>query len=134
MDVLACDARLQPLGYLAWAACGKDPGFTPGGILAQARRSSRYSADELASLAFDGPPPSASHLSRQWRSALDRADEVTGLLPAPHVGEAVLTDASTLFTGDAEALVEVRAAGGLRFHRGRLGGAWPQIRAEESAP
>jgi hypothetical protein len=26
VDVLECDARLQPLGYLAWAACSKDPG------------------------------------------------------------------------------------------------------------
>ena len=134
VDVLACDARLQPLGYLAWAACGKDPGFTPGGILAQARRSSRYSADELASLAFDGPPPRASDLSRQWRDALDRADEVMGLLPADHVGEAVLTEAAALFTGDARELAEAGAANRLRFHRGRVGGAWPQLRARESAP
>ena len=50
------------------------------------------------------------------------------------VGEAVLTNAATLFTGDAETLAEARAAGGLRFHRGRVGGAWPEIRAPESAP
>ncbi len=128
VDVLACDARLQPLGYLAWAACGKDPGFTPGGILAQARRSSRYSADEVAALAFDGVPPSAFDLSRQWRSALERADEVIAALPASHAGEAVLADASTLFTGDAAALAAARAANGVRFHPGRLGGAWPRIR------
>ena len=134
VEVLACDARLQPLGYLAWAACGKDPGFTPGGILAEARRSSRYSADELASLAFEGPHPRAADLSRQWRSALERAEAVIGLLPPPHVGEAVLADASTLFTGDAAALAEARAANAVTFHRGRLGGAWPQIRAQESAP
>ena len=134
VDVLACDERLQPLGYLAWAACGKDPGFTPNGILAEARRSSLYSADELASLAFEGPPPRAENLSRQWRTALDRADTVIDLLPAPHVGEAVLTKAATLFTGDAEALAEASAADELRFHRGRVGGAWPQTRAPESAP
>ena len=129
VDVLACHAHLQPLGYLAWAACGKDPGFTPGGILAQARRSSRYTTDELASLAFDGPPPRASDLSRQWRSALDEADAVIDLLPAAHVGEAVLTPAATLFTGDVAAVAEALAANGLRFHRGRLGGALPRIRA-----
>ena len=134
VDVLTCDARLQPLGCLAWAACGKDPGFTPGGILAQARRSSRYSADELASLAFDGPPPNASDLSRQWRSALDRAGAMIDLLPAGHVGEAVLTQSATLFTGGAEELAETEAANRLRFHRGRVGGAWPQIRGQESAP
>ena len=134
VDVLACDARLQPLGYLAWAACGKDPGFTPGGILAQARRSSRYSADELAALAFDGPPPSASDLSRQWRDVLDRAGAVIDLLPAEHVGEAVLTQSATLFTGGAEELAGAEASNRLRFHRGRVGGAWPQIRGQESAP
>jgi hypothetical protein len=55
IDVIACHERLQPLGYLAWAACGKDPGFTPSGILEQARRSSRYTDDEVSSLAFEGP-------------------------------------------------------------------------------
>ena len=129
VDVLTCDARLQPLGYLAWAACGKDPGFTPGGILAEACRSSRYSADELASLAFEGPPPSPADLSRQWRSALDRAGAVIDLLPAEHVGEAVLTDEATPFGGDAAALAGARAADRLRFHRGCLGGAWPRIKA-----
>ena len=50
------------------------------------------------------------------------------------IGEAVLTDASTLFTDDATALAEAQAANGLRFHPGRLGGVWPQIREQESAP
>ena len=55
----------------------------------------------------------------------------TGLTSA---GSAVLADASTLFTGDATALAEAQAANGLRFHPGRLGGAWPQIREQEPAP
>jgi hypothetical protein len=41
VDVIACHERLQPLAYLAWAASGKDPGFTPSGILDHARRSAR---------------------------------------------------------------------------------------------
>lgn len=41
IDVIECDDRLQPLGYLAWAASGKDPGFTPTGILDGAARSGR---------------------------------------------------------------------------------------------
>ncbi|MGH7550086.1 MAG: hypothetical protein ACREK3_04950 [Gemmatimonadota bacterium] len=36
LDVLWVDDRLQPLGYLAWAAAGKDPGFGPDGILGSA--------------------------------------------------------------------------------------------------
>jgi hypothetical protein len=26
IDAIDCHERLQPLGYLAWAACGKEPG------------------------------------------------------------------------------------------------------------
>jgi hypothetical protein len=34
------------LGYLAWAACGKDPGFSPTAIVELAARSARYSEAE----------------------------------------------------------------------------------------
>lgn len=128
VDVLACDARVQPIGYLAWAACGKDPGFTPQGILDQARRSARYSQVEIDALAFDGPPPSASDLSRQWHRALDAATGILGRLPAPQVGRAVLTADAGLFTGDAPALARALDEGDLMFHTGRIGGALPQIR------
>ncbi len=33
IDVINCHDRIQPLGYLAWAACGKDPGFSPASVL-----------------------------------------------------------------------------------------------------
>jgi hypothetical protein len=128
VDVLACDRQIQPLGFLAWAACGKDPGFTPHGILAQARRSSHYAEEEVASLAFDGPAPRAADLSRQWHDALDSATAVLDGLPRMHVGEAVLTPESTLFTGGALALDEAFARDGLVFHRGRLGGALPRLK------
>ncbi len=42
VDVILSGERLQPLGYLAWAACGKDPGFNPAAILEHAARASRY--------------------------------------------------------------------------------------------
>lgn len=29
IDLILCSEQVQPLGYLAWAACGKDPGFSP---------------------------------------------------------------------------------------------------------
>jgi len=56
VDLVQAGERIQPLGYLAWAACGKDPGFSPMGILDEAARTARYSADEVAALAFAGPP------------------------------------------------------------------------------
>ena len=53
IDVLTTHDKLQPLGYLLWAACGKDPGFSPASLLAEAGRSGRYSQAELNELAFD---------------------------------------------------------------------------------
>ena len=127
VDVIACDERVQPLGYLAWAACGKDPGFTPQSILEHARRSSRYSDEEISSLAFDGAPPDAGLLSRRWREAVEAARALVARLPAAHAGEAVLTRDARLFTGDAAALDRALAGDDLMFHPGRIGGALPEV-------
>jgi hypothetical protein len=127
VDVLSCDERLQPLGYLAWAAAGKDPGFTPRGILEEAQRTSRYSAEELAALAFDGPPPDASALASRWRGVLAQAKEIVARLPPTVVGQAVLTSEGQLFTGDALALDRAQQASRVVFHTGRIGGALPRI-------
>lgn len=128
LDVLVCHDRLQPLAYLAWAACGKDPGFSPPGVIAHARRSSHYSVSEIATLAFDGPAPDAADLSRRWREALDTAGPIMAALPADHVGEAVLTSDGQLFAGDVMELQRRLAIGDVIFHAGRLGGALPHIR------
>jgi hypothetical protein len=128
LDVLACDGRLQPLGYLAWAACGKDPGFTPLGVLNHARQSSHYSAVEVATLAFDGPAPDPAELSRHWRSALETARTIVETLPADHVGEAVLTAGGQLFRGPVADLEHHLSRDEVFFHPGRVGGALPEIK------
>jgi Nucleotidyl transferase AbiEii toxin, Type IV TA system len=127
IDLVACDERLQPLGYLAWAASGKDPGFTPQGILDLAGRSSHYSADEVAALSFAGPTPDAAALSRHWHAALAAAAVVVARLPRAHVGQAVLTAQGDLFRGnlaDLNLALETRA---VVFHPGRIGGALPRV-------
>jgi hypothetical protein len=125
VDVLHCDAHVQPLGYLAWAACGKDPGFTPIGILEHARRSSHYSAPEIAALAFADEPPDAVALFRQWHDALEQADGIVRALPADQLGKAVLLSSGSPFTGTA---AELRGAIDVVFHQGRIGGALPDIK------
>ena len=37
VDIIECNSRVQPLGYLAWAACGKDPGFGAGRRIREVR-------------------------------------------------------------------------------------------------
>lgn len=57
IDVIEASDRIQPLGYLAWAACGKDPGFSPPAILEHAARSTHYAAAEVLALSFEGEAP-----------------------------------------------------------------------------
>jgi hypothetical protein len=109
-----------------WASTGKDPGLSPDAILQEAARSARYSAVEIAALAFDGPPPDAADLSRQWHAALRDAAEIVALLPYQKVGQCVLRG-TDLFRGDAVALREALARGEIRFHAGSIRGAFPQI-------
>jgi len=128
VDVIASDARVQPLGFLAWAACAKDPGFSPASILEGASRSSRYSAEEVATLSFASDPPDAAELARTWHRILEEARRVIALLPPAEVGRCVLDDSLRLFRGSATELIKALPAGSLRFHRGRIGGALPRFR------
>lgn len=127
VDVMACDERVQPLGYLAWAACGKDPGFTPAGILQHARRSSRYSGEEVRALAFEGAAPDAAVLGRRWQDILMAADTTIAALPGEYAGQVVLSREGQLFRGHAEELRAAVSNGRLVFHPGRIGGALPRI-------
>lgn len=126
IDVIECDQRLQPLGYLAWAACGKDPGFGPGSILEQAARTGRYSQSEVAELSFVGRAPDAAELSRTWRAMLAEARSIVASLPPEEAGKCVLGRDGTLFRGAAGDLATALREGGLEFHAGRIRGALPR--------
>jgi hypothetical protein len=127
VDLIECDRRVQPLGYLAWAACGKDPAFGPAAVLEQAARSNRWTAGELAELSFTGPPPDAADLSRRWHAALAAARDVVAVLPAEEVGTCVLLgdDLCRLNAGE---LTRAKGEGRLRFHAGSIRGALPTVR------
>jgi len=119
--------EVQPLGYLAWAACGKDPGFSPTAIVELAARSTRYSEAELRGLDFEGEAPDAASLARHWRSVLGTAREIVGLLPAEEAGRAVLTEDGVPYRGEPSALREALARTELVYHEGRIRGAFPRV-------
>lgn len=127
VDVIECDRRLQPFGYLAWAAAGKDPGFSPVRILAEAARTARYSREEVEGLAFDGPPPDAVALAEMWHAILQTARPTVAALPAEHVGTCVLAAGGGLFRGGADDLRAGLTEGRLVFHAGRIRGALPRL-------
>jgi hypothetical protein len=126
IDVIRSDERIQPLGYLAWAACGKDPGFSPEGVLDHAARA-RYSSAEVRELSFATAPPSPVGLARQWHALLEAARQTVPLLPADQVGRCVLAASGELFRGSPEELEVALAGGALRFHEGSIRGALPQL-------
>ncbi len=130
VDLLECDAGVQPLGYLVWAACGKDPGWSPAGILEHALRN-RYAAEEVLALAWDGAPPDPAALSQRWRAMLQEAAEVIALLPPAEVGKCLLTWDRELFRGSPARLRDAVAGGRMRFHAGCIRGAFPLPRNSE---
>lgn len=129
VDAIRCHDSVQPLGYLAWAAAGKDPGLSPLFILEQAART-RYVQEELDQLQFDGPTPRAAELSMRWHQAVEAARAIVRLLPAERVGQCVLDQQGRLEKASPEALGGELVAGRVTYHQGRIRGAFPELRSE----
>ena len=127
IDVIACHERLQPFGFLVWAACGKDPGLTPSFILEQASRSAHYSRQEIETLAFDGPAPDPATLGAKWRTLLNDAHRTVSELPEDAIGCCVMKTDGCLFTGGVETIPSALTAGLLYFHPGCIRGALPTL-------
>ena len=132
VDTIECGERLQPIGYLAWAACGKDPGFSPLALLEHAARTARYSSEEVQMLAFAGSAPDAGDLSRRWRSQLEAARATVAALPATEVGKCVLDRGGKLVREPPARLTPAFVHAELQFHAGAIRGALPQIGSLEA--
>ncbi len=128
VDALECDRSLQPLGYLAWAAVGKDPGFGPASLLEQVARTGRFTREEIRELAFAGEPPDAGELARRWRAALEAAREVVEALPGEEAGTCVVLADEDLCRLPAAALAEAVKSGTVGFRSGSIRGVLPTIR------
>ena len=124
---MACHDRIQRLGLLCWAACGKDPGTNPSLIVSEAGRSGRYTQVEVDGLSFEGRAPDAADLSVRWKVMLTEARTIVAALPTEEVGTCVLDAEGKLFRGDLEQLDTALEGGTLRFHRGAIRGSVPRF-------
>ena len=117
LDLLYIHDTVLPLGAVVWAAVGKDPGFTPEGLIAEIRRNARYRADDYADLAMT-EPVDAALVSQRLRAALDAAEAFARAMPADKAGLLFLRDGRPVQPdpGDLSACTE---------HVGRRGGHWP---------
>ena len=85
IDVLTLHDSTLQLGAICWAACGKDPGFTPDLLLDMISRNARITPDLLAREALREPiDPKA--LKLRWMDALTEARALIRTLNAIELG------------------------------------------------
>lgn len=122
VDILHLHRTCLSVGALAWAACGKDPGYTPAFLLDHAGRHVSYSQDHLDRLQLR-EPLSVGDLKRQWLTAVAQAQELIASLPEADLGCLYLASDGVPVTPDP-------AGSGFRSlhrHFGSIRGAWPAI-------
>lgn len=82
LDTVYAHENLLPLGGIIWAACGKDPGFTPPMLLELLRRKGRYRPEDFARLRLNGTPD-LKKVKRVWLEALHEAEHfISAMLPS----------------------------------------------------
>ncbi len=120
VDVLELHETYLPLGALVWAACGKDPGFTPGFLLDQAARHVAYTQVDVSRLQLR-EPLDLVELKEKWIRASEDAREIVKTLPPEEMGCFYLNDEGYPVNPDpASPEFERRIR-----HFGCVRGSWP---------
>ena len=122
VDVLHLHATYLSLGALAWAACGKDPGYTPQFLLDYASRHVAYTQADLDRLNLR-EPLAIGVLKQRWLAALEDARATVAALPAAEVGSLYLGPDGQPQTPTATSPQPHQ----LTRHVGCVRGAWPTI-------
>lgn len=122
LDILTIDKNYLSLGAVIWAACGKDPGFSPALILDQTNRHSRYQESDLKGENL-ARSVGLQELKRQWLDARARAEVLFENLPAEELGCLYLDQDHNPVTPDPRSPdfpIFTR-------HYGSVRGAWPKL-------
>ncbi|MBN1899701.1 nucleotidyl transferase AbiEii/AbiGii toxin family protein [Candidatus Sumerlaeota bacterium] len=122
VDILYIHKTRLSIGALAWAACGKDPGYSPAFLLDHAGQHVAYAQDDIDRLSLN-EKMNIYDLKREWLTALERSYELINSLPASDIGCLYLTPEGTPITPDPES----PDFKGLARHFGSVRGAWPSI-------
>lgn len=120
LDALHFHQRVLGLGALCWAACGKDPGFTPLSLLELLRRRGRVRSEDLARL--DLVEPIDLHaLKVAWLEALDSVKPFVAFRPPEEIG-------CLYYSVSQRAFVDPRVVPDAVPHFGRPGGVLPRVK------
>lgn len=122
VDILHLHGHFLSLGTLAWAACGKDPGFTPDFLLDHAGRHIAYTQQDVDRLELR-EPLDIRELKSKWIEAVDEARLLIEKLPAEDAGCLFLDKNGTPVTPAPDAAW----FSALVRHRGCFRGSWPVV-------
>jgi hypothetical protein len=120
LDVLYLDQTFLSLGAMAWAACGKDPGYTPPLLFDQMSRHVRFQQSDLQG-EYLAHPVDLQELKKHWLAARDQAEALCARLPAEELGCLYLDADNRPVTPDPDS----PAFPTQKRHRGSVRGAWP---------
>lgn len=124
LDILEIHSNILHLGACCWAACGKDPGFTPDLILDLLSRNARLTPDMLAA-ENTTRPIDPKKIKKDFQSALLDARKVVSELPANLLG-CIFVDSQ------GKVLHTPLPINDLIPHYGTVRGAWPTLCLETS--
>ncbi|HMO18908.1 MAG TPA: nucleotidyl transferase AbiEii/AbiGii toxin family protein [Oligoflexia bacterium] len=85
LDVIVLDQELLPLGALCWAACGKDPGYSPQSLLEMLKRKGPFRKEDFLNLQTKEKLDLVS-LKVKWIVALEKSEEFIKNRPASEAG------------------------------------------------
>jgi hypothetical protein len=122
LDTLYLDDSYLSLGALVWAACGKDPGYTPALVLSQANRHVRFQESDLKAESL-ARPLDLRELKVQWLAAVERAERLVVKLPEEELGCLYLDADNKPVTPNPDN----PDFPSLKRHFGSVRGAWPTI-------
>jgi hypothetical protein len=124
VDILHLHETYLSLGAIAWAACGKDPGYTPEFLLDQCGRHAAYNQADLDRLHLRAPMDLVL-MKQQWLAAMETARALISALPPNEIGCLYLDPDENPATPDPTA----EAFSSLTRHKGSTRGAWPAVSA-----
>lgn len=119
LDTLHLHRNVLALGALCWAACGKDPGFTPLSLLELLRRRGRIREQDLARLDL-AKPLNLHELKSAWLEALDSVKPFVASRPPSEIG-------CLYYSPERQGFVDPRDVPDAVPHFGRPGGVLPRI-------
>jgi hypothetical protein len=121
LDVMHAHSHILPVPGMIWAACGKDPGFTPHSLLELLQRKGKYRDEDFNRLRLN-KKIDLQDMKTLWLEVLDRSQQVCNYLPAAEVGCLYYDQSKQGFI-----VPDKDRSDSVVLHYGRDGGILPRI-------